>query len=217
MIKKKLVHTSWGIQSNIFLEIYKALILFKLDYGIPLFLSVNSSLLKVLEPIYYTGIRLSIGVFHSRPIQSILTIVGIPFLAAWWNEQIYKLAARIPRLLQNITSHPKYTFHNVHTKYNLNNIITNKISLFSHQLFAMNISFNLHTLPKNKTCLNTFNNQFKVVYLSQKRTHIYTDAFLTESNVGMAIIYEENLIQWKLYEQCSMYTSEAMAIFKAIE
>lgn len=46
---------------------------------------------------------------------------------------------------------------------------------------------------------------------------IYTDASLTESYVGMSIIYEDNQIQWKLSDKWSIYTAEALTILKVIE
>lgn len=110
---KKLAYTSWGAQSHILSKIHKAFILSKLDYGAPLFSTANPSHLKVLEPIHNTGIRLSIGAFRSSPIQSILTISDIPFLASRWNEQTSKLAARMSRLSLDIMPHPKYTFKNI--------------------------------------------------------------------------------------------------------
>jgi len=78
---KKLAHTLWGAQSHILLKIHKSFILSKLDYGAPLFSTANSSHLKALESIHNMGIRLSIGAFRSSPVQSILTISGIPSLA----------------------------------------------------------------------------------------------------------------------------------------
>lgn len=217
-IIKKLAHTSWGAQSHILLKIHKAFILSKLDYGAPLFSTANPSHLKVLESIHNTGIRLSIGAFRSSPIQSILTISGIPSLAARWNEQTSKLAARMSRLPLDIMPHPKYMFKDIYTKYGLENIIPAEISLCPHWIFTMKINLDLHTFPKKTTCPNTFNNIFKEsLSLTQMHRHIYTDASLTESHVGMAIIYDDNQIQWKLSNKCSIYTAEALAILKAIE
>lgn len=82
----------------------------------------------------------------------------------------------------------------------------------------MNINLDLHTLLKKKTCPNTFNNLFREsIFLTQMHTYVYTDASLTESQVGMAIIYEDKKIQWKLSDKCSIYTAEALFILKVIE
>ena len=49
------------------------------------------------------------------------------------------------------------------------------------------------------------------------QTHIYTDASNKEGRVGMALICNETTIQWKLSNNCSIYTPEAFAILKYIE
>jgi hypothetical protein len=49
------------------------------------------------------------------------------------------------------------------------------------------------------------------------QTYIYTDASSKEGCVGMAIICDKTTIKWKLSNNYSIYTSESLAILKAIE
>ena len=49
------------------------------------------------------------------------------------------------------------------------------------------------------------------------QTHIFTDSFSKEERVRMAIICNETTIQWKLSYNRSIYTAEALEIFKVIE
>jgi len=82
----------------------------------------------------------------------------------------------------------------------------------------MNINVDLHRFPKNSTCSHIYRNAFKEnCPISHPQTHIYTDASLIEGHFVMAIICEETTIQWKLSNNCSIYSAEALVIFKAIE
>ena len=217
-IIKKIAHTSWGAQSHTLMKIHKAFILTKLDYSAPLFSSAKPTHLKILDPIHNTGIRLAIGAFRSSPVQSILALAGIPSLADRWKEQTSKLASRMSRLPLNITPRPVQFFENIYKRYDLVNMIPLETPLCPHWLFTININLDLHILPKKSTSPKTFKNLFREnISLTPTQAHIYTDASITEGRVGMAIIHEDNVFQWKLSEKCSIYTAEALAILKAIE
>jgi ribonuclease HI len=47
--------------------------------------------------------------------------------------------------------------------------------------------------------------------------HIYTDASKTDQNVGISIITENSSSSYKLPPECSIYTAEALAIYKALQ
>jgi len=110
-------------------------------------------------------------------------------------------------------------FKDAYTKYDLKNIIGTNLNFFLPIMnFSMNINLDLHRFPKNSTCLHIYRNAFKEnCSISHPHTHIYTDASLIEKRVWMAIICEETTIQWKLSNNCSTYSAEALAILKAIE
>ncbi|KAL4130966.1 hypothetical protein QTP88_008331 [Uroleucon formosanum] len=217
-IIKTLAHTSWGAQSQTLLKIHKAIILSKLDYGAPIFSTAKPTHLKNLEPIHNVGIRLSIDAFRSSPIKSILNIAGIPSLAVRWKEQTVKLATRISRSPQTLTHHPKYFYNYLYVKYDLNNIIHLDDPFYPLWHFSMNINLDLYRFPKNSTCPNIYRNLFKeICSQAHRQTHIYSDASSKDGQVGMAIICVETVFQWKLSNNCSIYTAEALTIFKAIE
>ncbi|KAF0749646.1 RNase H domain-containing protein [Aphis craccivora] len=79
------------------LKIHKSLIFSKIDYGAPLVSIAKLSLLKTLESVHNSGVRLSIGSFRSIPISSILSIAGIPLFDIRWSELTFKIAARMSR------------------------------------------------------------------------------------------------------------------------
>jgi len=160
-IIKTLAHTSRGAQSKTHFKIHNAFILSKLDYEATIFLSTKPTHLKILEPIHNTGIRLSIGAFRSSPIKSIQNIAGIPPLAARWEEQTSKLAARISRSPQDPMHHPKHFLRDAYTKYDIKNIIPFETSLCPPWNFSMHINLDLHRFPKNSTCPYIYRNLFK--------------------------------------------------------
>jgi hypothetical protein len=77
-IIKLLAHTTWEANGTIFKQIYKSLILSKLEYGTFLYIDAKQSALKMIETIHNTGLRLATGAIHSSPILSIFNIANIP-------------------------------------------------------------------------------------------------------------------------------------------
>jgi len=199
------------------LKIHESLILSKIDYGAPLISTAKPSHLRILESVHNSGIRLSIGAFRSSPISSILSIAGVPPLDIRWSELTYKIAARMARAPQGLHSSPNLVFDN-YKKYDLDNILTTEISISPPWLISININLDLHQLPKKSTSTTQYRNLFMKI-LSSKQQHalIYTDVSVMANRVGMAFIHGDTHIQWKLSNKCSIYTAEALAIFKAIE
>lgn len=105
-IIKTLSHTSWGAQTQTLLKIHKSIILYKIDFGAPLIYTAKPSHLRILEPVYNTGIRLSIGAFRSSPISSILIIAGIPPLNIRRSELTLKIVARMARAPHGLSFPP---------------------------------------------------------------------------------------------------------------
>ncbi|XP_072400998.1 uncharacterized protein [Diabrotica undecimpunctata] len=68
---KSLASFSWGADEESLLKIYRALIRSKLDYGSMLYMTSNSSLLKSLNTIKNTSLRLCLGAFKSSPAESL--------------------------------------------------------------------------------------------------------------------------------------------------
>ena len=77
-IIKILSHTSWGSKSHTLIQIYKSLILSKLDYGAFLWSAANKSAIKKLDVIYNAGLRMAIRAYRSSPVPCIHNLAGIP-------------------------------------------------------------------------------------------------------------------------------------------
>ena len=70
-VLKVLAATEWGADSNVLLQLYRALVRSKLDYGSIVYGSARKSYVKLLDPVHHQGLRLSLGVFRTSPIQSL--------------------------------------------------------------------------------------------------------------------------------------------------
>ena len=79
-VLKVLAATEWGADSTVLLQLHRALVRSKLDYGSIVYGSVRKSYVKLLGPIHHQGLRLSLGVFRTSPIQSLYVEAREPSL-----------------------------------------------------------------------------------------------------------------------------------------
>ena len=71
-IIKMLAHTSWGAHRKSLWNIYRALVVTKIENGSVCYGSVFLSALKSLKTIHNSGIRFLFGAYVTSPIESIL-------------------------------------------------------------------------------------------------------------------------------------------------
>jgi len=62
-----LAHTSWGADQETLLQLYRSLILSKLDYGCIVYGSARGSYLWMLDPIQNHALRLCLGAYRTFP------------------------------------------------------------------------------------------------------------------------------------------------------
>ena len=70
-VLKVLAAMEWGADGTVLLQLYRALVRSKLDYGSIVYGSARKSYVKLLDLIHHQGLRLSLGVFRTSPIQSL--------------------------------------------------------------------------------------------------------------------------------------------------
>ena len=68
---KVLCNPEWGGDTTTLLNLYKSLILSKLDYACQVYGSARPSYLKMLNPIQNQGLRLAMGAFRTSPETSL--------------------------------------------------------------------------------------------------------------------------------------------------
>ncbi|KAE9522857.1 hypothetical protein AGLY_016746 [Aphis glycines] len=77
-ILKTLSHAEWGAESNVLINLYRSLVRSKLDYGSICYSNANPNILKTIDVIHISGLRVATGAFRSSPILSILSVSGEP-------------------------------------------------------------------------------------------------------------------------------------------
>ena len=77
-VLKFLSHPNTGCNRNRLLQLYKVLILPKLDYGAILYSLANKSILNILNPIQSAALRLVTGAFRTSPVLSLCAEAALP-------------------------------------------------------------------------------------------------------------------------------------------
>ena len=69
-------HTDWGAKKVVILRLYRALARSKLDYGCIVYGSASKSVLRTLDAVHHTGLRICLGAFRTSPVQSLYVKAG---------------------------------------------------------------------------------------------------------------------------------------------
>jgi len=238
---RSISHTSWGADRSILLQLYRALIRSKLDYGCEVYSGAHHSALKMLDPIHNLGLRLSTGAFITSPSVSLHAETHeLPLQLR--RQQI--CAQYAIRLLHN-TKHPTYP---ILFNYNLQQSFDNKPSIVSplgirirNFITQNNIQFppvyqktyvetpfwdnhhpnlvtDLTMYRKETTPDHTFNAEFlRLTEAYPDHNQIYTDGSKTDAGTGCAFVSNSSSFSYKLHDYASIFTAELFAILKALQ
>ncbi|GFX53849.1 putative RNA-directed DNA polymerase from transposon BS [Trichonephila clavipes] len=77
-ILKVLSNTLWGADRVSFLRVYQALIRSRLDYGCVVYGSARASVLKRLDTIHHSALRICSGAFRTSPVTSLYVVCHQP-------------------------------------------------------------------------------------------------------------------------------------------
>ena len=94
-IMKRLASKKWGASKDVMITFYKSFIRSKLDYGCTIYCSASKTVLKQLETIQNTAIRIATGAFKSSPVVSLVTETNILPLHHWRNLQAIVLLRKL--------------------------------------------------------------------------------------------------------------------------
>ena len=92
---KRLASKKWGASKEMMITFYKSFIRSKLDYGYTVYGSASKTVLKQLETIQNTVIRIATGAFKSSPVVSLQTETNMLPLDHWRNLQVIVLLRKI--------------------------------------------------------------------------------------------------------------------------
>lgn len=233
---------TWGAQREVLLRIYKALIRSKLDYAAIVYASAKESHLRRLDPVHNAGIRLATGAFRSSPVDSLYAEAAEPPLAV---RRQFLACQHIAKLRSN-PGHPTYktVFRpRLANRYDRNprlkkpfgirvrNTIITELDLTLPQVMVRkttqippwlvprpNINWDLAEMTKGETIPCLYTNFFLEVLANyQDAIHIYTDGSKNGQDVGCAFVIEDDMYTFCIHEYTSVFTSELMAIEKALE
>jgi len=241
-IIKHLANTSWGADRDSLLRIYNSLVRSKLDYGCEAYSSAKHNVLRMLDSVHHSGLRISIGAFRSSPIDSLyceteqLSLQSIRDLRCL---QLYTRMLRKPDSVNCRTTHkPRLTL--VQTPYS-NPKLQKPFGLRAELLLS---SLNLEkplvipvstTIPpwsdiKINVCTDLHRGlksvlepeAVKMLALDHMCQHcddtpIYTDGSKSATGVGCATIFPDTCFSMALPAQTSVFTAEAVAIYIALK
>ena len=237
---KIIAGSKFKTNSKILLNIYKAMVLPKLEYGSQAYHTAAPTTLQALDPVHHLCLRICLGAFRTTPIESLYIESSIPSL-----EERRKILSM------------QYYFRSMkigqeHISTNIR--ISNKDILFNNQkkirspigLKVRNCltEFEIGTpkiivhkplgippwfIPNIEVCFHlneTSKSSFSIEALKQKfyshkhssRIDIYTDGSKTDVGTGAGVaIYnssDESVIKWKikLNKLASVYSAELEAI-----
>ncbi|GBN97623.1 hypothetical protein AVEN_98285-1 [Araneus ventricosus] len=70
-ILKVLSKTSWGADRTSLLRIYQAVILSRIDYGCMVYGSARPTVLRRLDTVHHSALRICSGAFRTSPVESV--------------------------------------------------------------------------------------------------------------------------------------------------
>ena len=230
---KKLAHTLYGANVSSLLKIYHTIILSRLDYGSTSYLSASKKLLKSLNCIHHTAIRLALGAFRTSPIVSVLheaSVCSLDYrrLQQSINFLIHmKSVPNLPQLSNVVNSptnnctvlqHAHTTLQSLHidVPYFLT-LDTNCVPPWENCLIYTNLSLtslNKKTTP-NDIIVAAYNDMMSSY---QQFSHLYTDGSKSTYGVGCAVVLNsEVVVRFSLPAIYTILSAELYAILLAID
>jgi ribonuclease HI len=239
-ILRVLSNTSWGADRVSLLRIYHCLIRSKLDYGSVVYGSASKSILKKLNTIHHSALRLCSGAFRTSPVESLYV-------------DCYEMPLNLRRDILSFqyyfrtSCHPNHPFTNYSFNSYLNRLYRARISrippfhyrmnsiLTDYQLDNTNILVSKNCLPPWETPHFNFLNPFKhfdkastadIVFQNLFNYHrdafksyvpIFTDGSKSDNFVGCAFVIGNEIYSYRLNPAFSIFSAELIAIFKSLE
>ena len=235
-------HFDWGADRKIMLQLYKSLIMSKLDYGSFIYGSAPKSYITMLDPIQNEGLRLCLGAFKSSPKESLEVEANIPPLKLR-REQLalqyilklksnpsnpaYKCIFEIdleeqfasqPRKIPTLNIRLQEALDEVNI--NFDNIAPTKLPKTPPWTFdRIDIHWDLADYLKSETSPTIYNMEFKRIKSSKFKGYhfIYTDGSKKEHKAASAACEKDIFKIEALLDYASIYSAELNAINLALD
>lgn len=236
-ILRVLSHHEWGAHRKILIDLYKSIVRSKLDYGSIIYLSARPSILKLLDTIQTTSLRIAIGAFRTSPVISILAETGEPPLEMRREQLLLNYLTNLANNPENPTFN--YLFQTIDNTITIRN--TTPFHKKLHSIFQVikNPIQNIQKIannsnkppwilnkPKCDTELAKYKksdtNQILLQQLFEEKraafknfNFIYTDASKIDNRTGAAIVSDFYQQQIPLPDAISTYSGELIGIREA--
>ncbi|XP_055925872.1 uncharacterized protein LOC129957542 [Argiope bruennichi] len=240
-ILKVLSKTSWGADRTSLLRVYQAIILSRIDYGCMVYGSARPSVLRRLDTVHHSALRICSGAFRTSPVESLYVICHqLPlYLRCKKLSTLYYFRAK------SVSNHPICStvipvslrrIYNSRPSNILPFLERVKTSLNDSNLYNVTIkSLDLYSFPPWDIPPFSFLNPFlgfdkistsPIIFQQIFHEHrcqyssfipVYTDGSKSNEHVGCAIVTPSDILSYRLNNCCSVFTAELMAIFCALQ
>ncbi|XP_055924449.1 uncharacterized protein LOC129956547 [Argiope bruennichi] len=240
-ILKVLSTTTWGADRTCLLRIYQAIILARLDYGCAVYGSARPTVLRKLDTVHHSALRICCGAFRTSPVQSLYVICHqLPL-----HLRRKMLSAQYYLRIQSLSNHPLRQMTipiGLRRLYNARpfNILPfcERIQTIIADAGLGNIQIKqaeFYVIPPWDVPVFSYLNPFytfdksstaPVIFQKLFASHrnqfslyepIFTDGSKSESYVGCGIKFLQKIYSYRLHNFCSILTAELVAIFCALQ
>lgn len=232
--------SKWGSHRTSLQRIYNSLILSKMDYGCIAYASARKSVLKKLDPIHNSALRMILGAFRTSPIKSLYCESECPSLNNRREHLLMNYANNLR--FRPFIPHWESFFGAAVPHHNLGRHTTLGADLRYKELVErLSITYppaykvNKYLIPPwntppiivDKSLLNYPKNEYNKTVVTKafleliNKTYknyrtVYTDGSKTSDRVGSAIYTHSFSKSYLLHSTTSVFTAELFAISKAI-
>ncbi|GFX18597.1 uncharacterized protein TNCV_3310581 [Trichonephila clavipes] len=231
-----LSNTLWGAVRVSLLRVYQALILSGLDYGCVVYGSAREFVLRRLDTIHHSALRIISGTFRTLPVTSLYVVYHHSSLELRWKQ----LSANYFIRAMSVPSHPLKPFSLATGLTRLYGTRSFNIKPFSERAKAVlndahlsntNIQENnILAFPLWDIQIFNYSNPFSgydkagtadVIYQQifsfhrskySKYIPVYTDGSKTAGHVGCGVVFSNTILSFILQNSMSVFSAELTAI-----
>ncbi|GFU71549.1 RNase H domain-containing protein [Trichonephila clavipes] len=201
-------------------EVYQAIVLSRIDYGCVAYGSACNSTLQKLDPVHHMALRICSGAFRTSPVQSLyVNCHQLPL-----DLRRRKLSLAFYFKILSVPSHP---LQNVYMSTSMKRLYDARPSNIRPFMDRMKLHISELDLPNVRIQQrNLFLFQVPVVFQRVFAYHrsqysrysaIYTDGSKRADYVGCGVVIEDIMHGYRLDTSCSIFTAEAVAIYRALQ
>ena len=229
--------------STILLNVYKSLVLPRLEYGCQAYSSATVDKLRILDPVHHQGLRICLGAFRTTPIESLYVESNINSLENRRNLENMSYFFRVHQIEKQYRHQNIVETNRPFTDLNINKTFSFKVreNLQKYQIEELDI-IKVKPLPIPpwfipnievcfKVCENTkkesTTEELKHIFNEHKhvsKISMYTDGSKSEKGTGAGVVvfrkcnnmFVHDQYKIKLHKLASAFTAELVALEAAV-